>query len=265
MLRCEDLVRMPESQLGAQDLAEMNLACAEGLPDAKNLDVAGWLQRLAEWTDYVRAFTRRALPAFDRKPADFNHSPGYFRALCLVTALQRDLGLRYNPAKIPADVPLETADIFIHGAVLGQGGTCASLPVVYAVIGRRLGYPLKLVAARVGNVGHLFVRWDDPKGERFNIEATSQGLSCHPDDHYRTGAYQVDPAVEEMAYLLKSMTAREELASFLAERGHRWLDFDNLHGAVQAFSWAAELVPLNACYGNTLAALRKGCATRSLV
>jgi hypothetical protein len=43
--------------------------------------------------------------------------------------------------------------------------------VLYVAIGRRLGYPLKLVECK----GHLFVRWEDAK-ERFNIEGTSRGL-----------------------------------------------------------------------------------------
>jgi hypothetical protein len=44
----------------------------------------------------------------------------------------------------------------------------------------RVEYPLKLVTTR----GRLFVRWDG-NGERLNVEATSKGLNCHPDDYYR--------------------------------------------------------------------------------
>ena len=64
------------------------------------------------------------------------------------------------------------ARLFIHGIIDGPGGTCASMPVLYVAVGRRLGYPLKLVEAR----GHLLLRWDDPLGQRlgtpdvFNVE-----------------------------------------------------------------------------------------------
>lgn len=68
-------------------------------------------------------------------PAEYENSWAYFRTLVLITVLQRDLGLRYNPAKVPDDAPFEPADVFIHGAIQGKGGTCASLPVVYAAIG----------------------------------------------------------------------------------------------------------------------------------
>jgi hypothetical protein len=123
---------MSEEELAGRDLAEMNLACAAGLPDATDIDVQGCLKRLDEMAEYVRRFTARMWPAFERRPEEFNRSPGYFRMLCMITALQRDLGVRYNPAKIPKEVPLDTADIFIHGVLLGAGGTCSSLPVVYA-------------------------------------------------------------------------------------------------------------------------------------
>ena len=50
------------------------------------------------------------------------------------------------------------------------------MPILYIAIGRRLGYPLKLVHAH----GHDFVRWDEPGGERFNIDATSPGFHLRP-------------------------------------------------------------------------------------
>ena len=61
------------------------------------------------------------------------------------------------------------------------------MPVLYVAVGRRRGYPLKLVEAPT----HLFFRWEDPDGERFNVpevfnvEGTGHGISFHPDDYYR--------------------------------------------------------------------------------
>jgi hypothetical protein len=59
---------------------------------------------------------------------------------------------------------------------LGQRrmGTCSSMPVLYVTLGRRLGYPVKLVTAKA----HLFVRWEQT-GERFNLSKnmTSDGIS----------------------------------------------------------------------------------------
>lgn len=190
---------------------------------------------------------------------DYNNSEGYFRILCMmITVLQRHLGVRYNPAKISDDAPLDTADTFIHGILFGDGGTCGSMAILYVAVGRRLGYPLKLVKARRGPHGHLFPRWDEPEGERFNIEATNQGLGCFPDDYYRTGRYEIDPEIERRSCLLQSMTPREELADFLGCRGHRWVDLKDYPRAVESFTWASVAAPRNeALLGSTVLTMNR--------
>ena len=93
-------------------------------------------------------------------------------------------------------------------------GTCSSLPVLQVAVGRRLGYPLKLVATK----GHLFVRWEGA-GERFNIEAAGQGVNRFTDDYYRHWPLEITPAEEVAEGYLKSLTPPEELAVFLSIRG----------------------------------------------
>jgi hypothetical protein len=252
MLHWKQLVHLDEDQLARYDVAEVNLACAAGLPGAESIKPDICLYILDYWARSVRAFTEPRLRYFRRKRYDYYNSEGYFRILLMVTLLQRDLGLRYNPDKIPDDVPLDTADTFIHGAVMGHGGTCGTMAVVYTAVGRRLGYPLKLVAASRGRIGHLFPRWEGANGERFNIEGTNRGLNCSPDDYYRTGEYAVPPEIEKKGCILKSQTRREELANFLAQRGFRWADCRNYRKAVESFAWAHVLAPHNARYMNKL-------------
>jgi hypothetical protein len=84
---------------------------------------------------------------------------------------------------------------------------------VYVVIGRRLGYPMKLVTAKE----HLFCRWDDGK-VRFNIEGAGEGVSYYEDDHYRTWPHPISEADIKSGEFLKSMTPQEELAIFLMQR-----------------------------------------------
>lgn len=113
------------------------------------------------------------------------------------------------------------------------------MPVLYAAVGRRLGYPIKLVSA----VSHLFCRWDDsPDGERINIEATSKGLTCHSDEYYKTWPLPMRPEDLSGAYYLRSYTSAEELACFLVTRSHcqsDWYRFGNtselLHHACRLF------------------------------
>jgi hypothetical protein len=81
--------------------------------------------------------------------------------------------VKYNFAFIEGDYDAtDSRNLFIHGLLGGHGGSCVTMPVLYAAIGRRLRYPIKLVGAKQ----HTFCRWDDGAGERFNIEGNVAGI-----------------------------------------------------------------------------------------
>jgi hypothetical protein len=241
MLSWKELLHWSEEELARLDLAAVHLACAEGLPGAEELDVAFCLGTLDLWAECVRRYTEQVLPQFHRKPHEYENSEPYFRVLALITVLQRDLGVRYNPAKISLapGTPGEIEDEFLHGIIKGVGGTCANLPVLYTAVGRRLGYPLRLVRAK----RHLFVRWEGDNGERFNIEATNQGLSCFPDDHYRKWPAPFTLEEEEAFGYLKPLSPREELATFVASRGFCLCDRRRYREGLEALVLASALTP----------------------
>ena len=164
------------------DIVTANLHCAEVLPGAEAFDSMMAKATLEKWSDRVRNETSRHLYRFRQNPAEFNDSEAYFRMLTLVTVLQEDCGVRYNPERMQSPNFADSRDLFLHGLLTGKHqGTCVSMPVLYVAVGRRLGYPLKLVTSKA----HVFARWESPDGrERLNIEATSQGLNCFPDDYY---------------------------------------------------------------------------------
>ncbi len=247
-LTWKDLLQLPNEELAQIDVALCNLVCAAGLPDSGKIDVGLCLRTLDDWAKKVRWGTQRQWHLFEKNPGRYFHSRNYFRILAMITILQRDLGVRYNPAKIPEDVPFETEDSFIHGVIQGDGGTCGSMPVIYAAVGRRLGYPLKLVLAK----RHLFARWDDPPdGERFNIEGAGKGLNCYSDDHYRRGLYEITPKQEAAHGYLHSLTPRQELAGFLHQRACHWAKVGKYREAVEALAWMASLtpeIPAHACW-----------------
>lgn len=164
--------------------------------------------------------------------------------LCMT--LQRDCGVGYNPERKndPGDAR-DSRDRFLHGITHGAGGTCASLPVLYAAVGRRLGYPLRIVAG----ARHLFLRWDESASEtplardRFNIEATAEGFASHPDRFYEQWPFpHPDPDVDPRDYL-RSLTPREELASFLCIRSIVLMDNGKFVQAIQPAAWARQLSP----------------------
>src|SRR5687768_4706761 len=134
----------------------------------------------------------------------------------MVTVLWRNLGVTYNWSFAHGDYDTsDSRNHFIHGLLTGRGGTCVTLPILYAAVGRRLGFPIKLVHAKE----HAFCRWDDGRGERFNIEGTNCGLKINSDQYYRHWPHEISDDEIERRQFLCNLTPREELAYFLAERG----------------------------------------------
>ena len=152
-------------QLGAFDIAEANLRCAEGLPGADGVDTTRCLATLDRWAAQVKIQTDKHLYrlADPRVAKHYRNSESFFRASMLLQILQEDRGVKYN-LKRSEDINFsDSRDLFIHGIIGdGEGGTCVSMPVLYVAVGRRLGYPLKLVLAKA----HVFCRWEGKKGDR---------------------------------------------------------------------------------------------------
>ncbi|MBI5396096.1 MAG: hypothetical protein HZA91_12440 [Verrucomicrobia bacterium] len=219
------LLKANSSPLQGMDVARLNLLCAEGLPGAENLVVERLLKTLDDWANQVRVATLRNLYRFQHRPEEYERSEAYFRMLVMITVLQRDLGLRYNPGRIAAPTAADlnsgeffsdSKDLFLHG-LLGERrmGTCASMPVLYVAVGRRLGYPLHLVRGK----SHLFVRWETSDGkERLNIEGSARGLVTHPDEHYKSWPFPIEEKEILDGQYLKNLTAAEEVAEFLVNR-----------------------------------------------
>jgi hypothetical protein len=164
----EELATAGDGVLSSSDIATRNLVAARGLPGTETLDIPALLAKLDEWAEHARIETMRHLYRFDRRagvpPSESNYGWSFARFLCsmLLQVLQEDCRVRYNPARKFKPDFCNPEDVFIHGIVQegGAGGTCASMPVVYVAVGRRLGLPLELVEGR----GHYFFRWDDPHG-----------------------------------------------------------------------------------------------------
>ncbi len=225
----------------------MNFLCAEGLPGTEGLDVNRCLAVLDEMANRVRSETERHLYRYKQDPAEFENSEGYFRMIMLAVVLAEDFQIQYVPNKIKTAAEAHigdgffanAADVFLHG-LTGEKhqGTCSSLPVLQVAVGRRLGYPLKLVTTK----GHLFLRWEDSH-ERFNIEAAGNGVNRFPDDYYRHWPLEVsEQEVQDEGYL-KSLSPAEELAVCLSIRGMCLLEADRVADAADSFRAAARFSP----------------------
>jgi Transglutaminase-like superfamily len=244
-----ELLALPPEQLERVDIGLMNLLCATGLPGSETLDIPAALATLDGWALKVKYQTDRHMYRLtDARYADhYRRSETYFRASWLLQTLQEECGVRYNHDRIYSPDFSDSRDQFIHGLMdPKQGGTCASMPVLYTVVGRRLGYPIKLVQAR----GHLFCRWDDGKGETLNIEGSGEGFSAYPDDFYRQWPYPLTDADMASREYLVSLTPAEELAVFMAARGHCYMDLHRFGEALDAYKVMARLAPTFRVHGD---------------
>jgi hypothetical protein len=233
----EDLLAMPPEQLAKVDIARMNLLCAAGLPGAENLDVAGCLGILDRWAARVKHETERHLyrltdPRYKEHAEHYKNSEARFRAEWLVRVLQEDVGVHYykgfDPLAKNPQLFKTSKECFVHGVLESEdgkesfGGNCVSLPVVYAAVGRRLGYPVKLVCS----FEHTFCRWEgldhanSAWRERFNFDGAGNGFSIDPDKFYLTWPKKSKPDQVKLYDWLQSLTPQQELALFLSNRGH---------------------------------------------
>ena len=242
-----ELLALKPVELEGADIARLNLLCAAGLPGAENLRVAECLATLDQWAEHARNQIERNRHHFREDPAYFYHSEAFYQMLMLAVVVYEDFGVRYNPKWIapPSEVRsddhffADSRDILIQG-MLGPRrlGTCSSMPVLYIALGRRLGYPLKLVTTKQ----HLFIRWDSPT-ERFDMDATGKGLERYDDEHYRKWPFPVtEQEIKEQDYL-KSLSSREELSVFLAIRGSCLTEAGRLAEATASFEAAFRRAP----------------------
>ncbi len=229
------------------DIARVNLLCAQGLPGCEQVDVDGELARLDEWAARVKSETERHDNRFARNPAEFENSKGFFKVLMLGVVLGEDFKVHYRVDRQggPATASMndgffaDARDVFLLGLLGDQRqGTCSSMPVLYVAVGRRLGYPLKLVTTK----GHLFVRWED-EGERFNLEVTGNGLNRFPDDYYRQWPFAVSEVEIKAEGYLQSLSPAGELAAFMSIRAMCLREAGKINEAAEAFATASRLAP----------------------
>ncbi len=224
-LTFEQLLECRPDGLTKFDVAEMNLACATGLPGAEDMDIRHYLSRLDRMAEGIRQSIDRDLPKFRANPKQYlggEEAPeSYFRIARLVTIMKENYGLHYNPERLPQPDRSFTGfqdskDLLINGLLSDQRrGTCNSVPVMLVALGRRLGYPLRLTSTRY----HVLARWDG-NGERFNIDASCPGgFGDYDDEHYRNTPPMSDRDRRSGYYLKNFASRRTRAISFLARMG----------------------------------------------
>ena len=260
-----ELLALTTDDLEKVDLGRMNLLCAEGLNGSEGLDVESCVSTLDAWARHVERETKRNFHHFAGNPEQFNRSLPYYQMGMLGTVLAEDLQIQYNPEleRQLLDHPVSSQtieqektfftsskDIFLHGLLTGgRTGTCASMPFLYAAIGRRLGYPVTIAARKY----HLYVRYE-AAGAHLNIEATeNRGFATPTDAEYRNGPYPMTQAEIEANGWLRPLNNKEILGICLLNRANCLRSMKQHDAVIQTLIDAARYLPDNPQMRQTIA------------
>ena len=207
----------------AIDLALANWLVAADVPQFSGLTREAYFSQLNEMVEVVRRETAR-MEGVARSRGQNPNDPGTRCAIFCNAVLklrfayaeefrQRDL----TPGQRKA-LYGDANHILLAGLLQTRRGTCVSMPLLYLVIGQRLGYPVHLVA--IGS--HYFIRWEEP-GYRLNIETTSVEkvrVSEQDESYLETEGLTRD---QIKGSELRNLTRREVVGQLLFARSGHWM------------------------------------------
>jgi len=249
-----ELVSMSPEDLDKMDVALINLVCAEGLHGSEKLDVRACLAQIDEWALEIGRMLREREFMYDKVADKVDNSINRWRCGAMGQYMSQVLGLSYNQSRknfvetdpFATDYFKHSRDFMIHGLVLDKNrGNCSSMPVLYAAIARRLGFPVELVKT----YNHLFARWDDQiSGEVFNIEWTDVYVDFKSNEFYMNFRKKISTEMVKRRGYLRPLTHRELVASFLHSRAMCLWHHGRLEEAHKAFIVSYNFCPINNNY-----------------
>jgi hypothetical protein len=255
------LLSLSNDELGQVDPVVMNLAVARGVPALADLDIGHYVQLADRWADDLRARMPSMEAEFRQSPQDWRNDLDFFRLGLVCWYVDVVLGVAYREDQREATEVLYTdpTDLFLNGVMDTRRGTCANLPLLHVVLGRRIGLPVSL--ACVGS--HLLCRFDDGQ-KTINIEATETGrggFSSQTDEFVLT-KHKVPAKAQACGSDLRAVTPREMLGLFL---GHRARHFENTGRIAEAepdYLLARYLFPKNRMLSVTQTRISVQCGTK---
>lgn len=239
------LMALADAELEKVDIVEMSVAVAREIPGLEDLDYEHYKKIVDGWTDEFRRWMPAAEVSFRKSPQVWRNDINFFRLGLVATYLTRERGIRYDEKysqeqKAGKNSKYEDPGaVLLHGLIDTLRGTCANMPVLHVVIGRRLGWPVSL--ASVGP--HYVCRYDDGK-VHYNIEATYTGLGfvCDSDEDYMKKDRLPRRAITSGSDF-RSLSGREMLGVFVALRARYYWDTKQYDAADRDYVLARVLYP----------------------
>jgi hypothetical protein len=254
-----ELQRMLERSDENVDLALANWLVAADVPQFADLTQKGYFSKLEAMTTQVW----KDMESRQEVARSKGKNPNEPQVRCAIfCGAMIKLGFAYReefaqkdltPAQM-RDLYADADNIFLAGLLRTMRGSCVSMPLVYLVIGQRLGLPVHLV--HIGK--HFFVRWQEP-GYRINIETTAVDHVWVTDDDSVYVEEEGMKPEDVKGNDLRNLSNKEVIACLLFTRScHLAMKADRDHvGSWSDLSRAFSLSPADPAITRTYLALKQ--------
>ncbi len=147
----------------------------------------------------------------------------------------------------------EINNMFINGYLATKKGSCITMPMLYLLIGEKLGWPIYPVAAP----RHFFARYITDEfttiNSELNIETTSGGI-IYPDKAFINDMSIPEKAIENGVYM-KTLTKKEYIASLLSMSANKFAERQDFQRARYLYELSIKYYPALAIAYRNLARL----------
>lgn len=237
-----ELLALSDEELEKVSLVELNLAVVREIEGYEDLDAAKYEAIVDQWAKEFAKELPKIDATFRGREAEYKNDLRFYRIGQLMAWLGHKKNIEYIPEQRDLDHVLykDPAELFLHGLLDTNQGTCGNMPTLQAAIARRMGWPVALAPVE----SHTVCRFDD--GEvAYNIETTHTdkgGFSAGTEEDYAK-EFNLPPCAFTEASTLETMSAREMLAYFISLRGRYYWDTGQWEKADQDHSLARSLLP----------------------
>lgn len=201
--KIRDLLKQPESQI---DLARAKLIIDQQID--YSIDIEATLKKID-----TMVYRIRAMPEF---------GPSSTAKLLALKRYLYEPGIwnDYRPYQYDLDDPLGTkiTNKLLSTYLTTKKGNCVSMPVLFIVLGQRLGINVTAATAPL----HILVKFTDDQGATYNLEATN-GANPTRDVWYRQQMPMTDQSIANGVYL-KPLSKKETVALMAETLTEHYLD-----------------------------------------
>lgn len=227
------------------DLAEANWLVAADIPEFHTLTRGDYFKELDALTGQVRQEMAKMQKVAAGRGENLNGPKTRCAIFCnaiikLRFAYREEFRQEKVTTALLKSLYADPDNICLAGLLRTRRGSCVSMPLIYLVIGQRLGMPVHLVS--IGR--HYFIRWEEP-GFRINIEPTIvDRVSVTPDNSVYL---EIEGITREQVRGsdLRNLTPREVVGHLLFARSGYWAAKGSNHLTQQRrdLALARELAP----------------------